>query len=63
VRGQLRFPHEIAHPFAPAQSSRSLDQCSHPPRLPVWVCRRKFAELDAVSRSGVNGCEQCVSAA
>jgi hypothetical protein len=35
VRGEPRFPNEVSHPCAAAQSSRALNQFSHPPRLRV----------------------------
>ena len=48
MRGEFSLANEIPDAFAASQSPRPVDQFSHAPRLPVWFCRRKFAELDAV---------------
>src|SRR2546421_10554605 len=48
MRGEFSLANEIPDAFAASQSPRPVDQFSHDPRLPVWFCRRKFAELDAV---------------
>jgi hypothetical protein len=55
VRGQLRFADEIADALVSSQPPRAVNQFSHGPRLSVWFCCRKLAELDAVCGSGVNG--------
>jgi hypothetical protein len=43
VRRQPRFPDEVAHAFAAAQTARALNQFSHAPRLAVRSERRKYA--------------------